>query len=371
MSRALSKVLWFGVAVVLTFGASRALFAWNDRQIRVAVIAFLVALAVGLVFILIEIATEQALTRFVFNWLPFTRPDSFKKLKVEDGMIVRIGAFELNRNVAVLLLMLWPALLCLSRLSGKSRRRQLSVAALFVTAAIAIMFSAHESSKIGLIAGAIAFGTAWLWPAPARQGLLALWCLAFVAVVPLSTFLAKEHLHQVEWLPYSARARITLWAYTAEKIPDAPLLGIGLTSTRTLASDRTQSYRQEALAEGDRDNRVLVWKAGPHSHNEFLQAWYELGVVGVILLLAAGSGVIASIGRLSAAIQPFMLAQFAAFFAMAAFSWGMWQTWLMALTGLAALYAAMAARFALAKVTAPDKIASAAKPKLASGERVA
>jgi hypothetical protein len=56
---------------------------------------------------------------------------------------------------------------------------------------------------------------------------------------------------------------------------------------------------------------------------------------------------------------------------MAAFSWGMWQTWLMALTGLAALYAAMAARFARAEVTAPDKIASAAKPKLASGERVA
>jgi hypothetical protein len=77
-----------------------------------------------------------------------------------------------------------------------------------------------------------------------------------------------------------------------------------------------------------------------------LQTWYELGAAGVILLLAAGSAVILSIGRLAGAVQPFMLAQFAAFFVVAAVSWGMWQSWLMALTGLAALYATMAASFA-------------------------
>ena len=95
---------------------------------------------------------------------------------------------------------------------------------------------------------------------------------------------------------------------------------------------------------------MLVWKTGPHSHNEFLQTWYELGAVGAILLLAAGCAVILSIGRLSPAVQPFMLAQFAGFFVMAAFSWGMWQSWLMALPGLAALYAAMAGRFARGRV---------------------
>ena len=71
------------------------------------------------------------------------------------------------------------------------------------------------------------------------------------------------------------------------------------------------------------EGRVLVWKTGPHSHNEFLQTWYELGAVGVILLLAAGCAVIGYIGRLPPAnLRPFMLAQFAVFFVMAAFSWG-------------------------------------------------
>jgi O-antigen ligase len=89
---------------------------------------------------------------------------------------------------------------------------------------------------------------------------------------------------------------------------------------------------------------VFGWRGGAHAHNEFLQTWYELGAVGVVLLLAAGCGVIFSIGRLSPGAQPFVLAQFAAFFAIAALSWGMWQSWLMALTGLAGIYAAMAAR---------------------------
>ena len=114
------------------------------------------------------------------------------------------------------------------------------------------------------------------------------------------------------------------------------------------SAERLSVGRQEPLAEGANDGRMLVWKTGPHSHNEFLQTWYELGAVGAILLLATGCAVILSIGRLSPAIQPFMLAQFAGFFVMAAFSWGMWQSWLMALPGLAVLYAALAASFATA-----------------------
>ena len=95
---------------------------------------------------------------------------------------------------------------------------------------------------------------------------------------------------------------------------------------------------------------VLVWKAGPHSHNVFLQTWYELGAIGAFLFLLAGCGVIGLIARLPAAAQSFILAQFATFFAIAAFSWGVWQSWLMALTGLAPIYAALAGNFARAKV---------------------
>jgi O-antigen ligase len=368
--RALNKVLWFALVVIMSFAAIRALGGWNERQINIAVTAFLAGMMLGLAFILIELATHQALTRLLFNWLPALRPASLKTLEVVHGNVVKIASFELNRNVAVMLLMLWPALLCLTRLTD-GRRRIVIVSVLSVAAAVAIFLSEHETSKLGLMAGVTAFSAAWLWPRATRLAMAALWCLAFVLVVPLASELAKEHLEQTTWLPYSARSHITLWAYTAEKIPDAPLLGIGLTSTRTLSSERLSPRREEPLAEADTDGRMLVWKTGPHSHNEFLQTWYELGAVGAILLLTTGCAVILSIGRLSPAVQPFMLAQFAGFFVMAAISWGMWQSWLMALPGLAALYSTLAARFATAEWPVASKYAPVAPPPLASGQRPA
>jgi O-antigen ligase len=367
---ALNKVLWFALVVIMSFAASRALGRWNERQINAAVIAFLAGMILGLGFILLELATHQALTRLLFNGLPALRPSSLKTLQLEGGKIVKIAPFELNRNVAVMLLMLWPALLCLLRLTD-GRRRIIAVSLLFVAAVVAIFLSKHETSKLGLIVGVVAFLAAWFWPRAARLAMVALWCLTFVLVVPLASELAKDHLEQTRWLPYSARSRITLWAYTAAKIPDAPLLGIGLTSTRTLSSERTSARREEPLAEDKNDSRKLVWKTGPHSHNEFLQTWYELGAVGAILLLTTGCAVILSIGRLSPAIQPFMLAQFAGFFVMAGFSWGMWQSWLMALPGLTVLYAALAASFATAEQPITGKYTHAAPSRLASRERPA
>lgn len=375
LPRALDKILLFGLVVVMAFGASRAVSRWDQGPTRVAVIAFLAGVTAGLVFILFELATEQGLTRLLFSTFPVTRPDSLKAMRVQDGRVVAIAAFELNRNVAVLLLMLWSALLCLSRLTDKGWRT-LGISAFFAAAAVAIMISEHETSMIGLVFATIVFLAAWRWPTPARWGMLVLWCLAFVLVVPLSTLAVKEQLYQAEWLPYSARSRLTLWAYTAEKIPEAPFFGVGLGSARELNVKEKLGGNQKVIIDPlQHGRRVLAWKTGPHSHNEFLQTWFELGAVGVVLLLAAGCVVIGYIGRLSPATQPFVLAQFAAFFTIAAFSWGMWQSWLLAVTGLTAIYAALAATFARAGVRAADDLAAEGtppvRPHLAPDERPA
>jgi hypothetical protein len=70
-------------------------------------------------------------------------------------------------------------------------------------------------------------------------------------------------------------------------------------------------------------------------------------------------------------MQPFVLAQFAAFFVMAAFSWGMWQSWLMALTGLAALYAALAVSLAPGRGARRRRFTHSVRSPLVSGERAA
>jgi O-antigen ligase len=334
--RAVGKAAWFAGVVLLTYASCRALRTWEREQMRVAVNSFLIGLATGTAFVLFQIATDALLTRLLYNVLPFTRPDSAKDLVLQNGHVIKIKAFELNRNVAVLLLMFWSALLCLGQLKER-RWRVLAIAGLCVAAAASIILSEHEASKAGLLFSVIAFALALPWPKIMRRLIWVGWCLAFILVIPLVLTAFKADLHQAEWLPLSARARVILWAYTAEQIPKAPLLGIGLTSTRKM--DLDPEARLEMIKP---KGYVYAWRAGSHAHNEFLQSWYELGVIGVLLLMAAGSSVILAVGRLPEPTQPYVLAEITAFVMIAAFSWGMWQSWLMAVTGLTTLYVALA-----------------------------
>lgn len=160
--------------------------------------------------------------------------------------------------------------------------------------------------------------------------------MAFVFVLPLSFFAYKTELHMASWLPNSARARVIIWEYTAERVLDRPWLGIGADSTRALKQQREAAEQPEGFI----FQRTTAW----HAHDLFLQTWYELGVVGVILIALAGAAVALRMSLLPAEAQPFAAATFVAFWAIAAFGWGMWQTWLMCAVGLMLVYLGIAAR---------------------------
>ncbi len=340
-SRALGKAAWFGLVAAMSIGAWRALASWPKPQIGMAAAAFLAGLFAIVVFLLVETLTDRFLTVSLYNLVPVTRPESIKGLVVKNGEIVRIAAFGLNHNVAVMLLALWPAILCIvTKFAGPTR--WIGVAALLLATVTAVLLSEHDSSKAGLILSVLAFAAALAWPIWTQRAVWAGWCLAFVLVVPLTTLAYKAELHHADWLDYSAKARVVLWAYTAEQIPAAPILGIGASSTRKMDLDRQE--RLEAI-EAKPKGATLDRRAGAHAHNAFLQTWYELGAVGVILFMAAGAAVIGSVGRLPRPTQSYILAHVAAFLTVVAFGWGMWQSWLMALAGLASLYAALAANF--------------------------
>jgi len=353
---AFTKAAWFVGVVLMTYAACRALWTWPHRAIRVATNSLLIGLAVGIAFILVELATHALPLRLLYNAFPITRPSGIKHLTIHDGHVVKILANQLNRNVAVMLLMLWSALLCLNQFRHW-RWRAFASLGLFLVATALIFWSEEDASKVGLVLSAIAFPLALPWPEAMRRVIWIGWCLAFVLVVPMALVAFKAQLHQAEWLPYSARARVLLWAYTAEQIPKAPILGIGLTSTRKMELDR----KPPAIKPPKKDV-YSWWRAGHHAHNEFLQSWYELGAIGVVLLMVAGSSVILSVRRLPEPTQAYVLAQIAAFLAIAAFSWGMWQSWLMAVTGLTALYAALAVNRYRIEEPAPTPAVEAAAP---------
>ena len=230
---------------------------------------------------------------------------------------------------------LWAGLLALRTVEGGTRSAIL-VSLLFLAVAVPVLVSQHDSSQVALIISLLIFSLAWMWRRQVIRALALLWCMAFVLALPLSFFAYKAELHMAPWLPFSARARVIIWEYTAERVLDHPSLGIGADSTRALSGQRETAEQPEGFV----IKRTTAW----HAHDLFLQVWYELGLVGVILIGLAGAAVALRMSVLPFESQPFAAATFAAFMAIAALSWGIWQTWLMCAVALMLLYLGVAAR---------------------------
>ena len=75
-----------------------------------------------------------------------------------------------------------------------------------------------------------------------------------------------------------------------------------------------------------------------------MQAWYELGAIGALLLCGIGGVVLRGFERLPGPSAPYATASFVAAAVIGAFSWGMWQTWFMAAYAIWALLLVLAIR---------------------------
>lgn len=319
--------------IVVTIATSTAIAALDQRQLRLAALGLAAGTAIGAVYLLLELFTDAALTRAAMNAMSFLQPENTKHAVISGGTVERLSLSEFNQNATIVMLALWPAL-SVCALVVKRPRRVLYLVLLFAAAALAILLSAHQSSQVALIASLVVFVFAWKWRKAAIRILAALWVAAFALVLPLDFLAYKSELHMASWLPKSARARVILWEYTAERVVERPWLGAGVDSTRG-AKSRADLERPEGF--------VFARTTGEHAHNLFLQTWYELGLVGAILMAFAGAAIALRMRRLPKEIQPFAAAGFAAFVGIGAFAWSMWQTWFMCAIALLLLYVPMAA----------------------------
>ena len=123
------------------------------------------------------------------------------------------------------------------------------------------------------------------------------WCL--------DLFAYKSEFQAETWLPPSFRARIVIWGDTAERaFLQHPWLGIG-TSPRSLKESSETAEEAKGF-----DYPVST---GQHAHDLFLQTWYEMGLIGAILVALAGASVALQVHlSLPAASQPFAAATFMA-----------------------------------------------------------
>src|SRR5262249_18431019 len=142
-----------------------------------------------------------------------------------------VGLPYFNRNVALLNLMLWPALLVLAKRVVDWRTALLPIG-LFALVALTSIGSDHQTSVVALAASSAIFLIYRLSPRSARVLVILGWVAPVLLVRPAVLIAHDQGLHNASWLQHSARARIILWAYTAQKMSKAPILGVGAQTTR-------------------------------------------------------------------------------------------------------------------------------------------
>jgi O-antigen ligase len=337
-SAAVEKSALLLAVTLIAFTASRAITALDGPQLSQAARAFAVGAFIGALFVLFELLTNGAITRLVANAGSWFKPESAKHAKILNGEVTEFKSAEFRQSTALLAFHLWPALLALSAVAGRARRAAIWIGLLVVAVALPILLSDRMSSQLAFVSSLLVFPLAYIWRRAVVRVLAALWCLGFVLILPAAFLAYKADLHLATWVPKSARARMIIWEFTAERVLERPWLGIGAGSTPALRVPRGESEQPEGF--------VYPRTTGAHAHNLFLQTWYELGLVGAILVAIAEALLVLRISLLPVEAQPFAAATFTVFLTTVSTSWGMWQVWLVCGIGLMLLYLLIAARAA-------------------------
>lgn len=346
---ALVHGLYLVVVGLATFAVCRWIWTLPGGRLGAMArgLAIGVAVACGLLFV--EILTDQALKRALFNSLEFLRSHSTKHYEMDGERILRIGIYVLNRGIAMANLLLWPALAVLFARGGRLGR-WVGIA-LALALGVVTFRSDHQTSMIAFVCGGLVFALA-LWSVRAiHMFMQAAWALAVLAVVPLSLWAYSAGLHKSDWLPLSAKARLAYWGVTANNYLKAPIFGAGVRTTQEL--DRRHL---KAVGKIRHSDQLDGTRMGRHAHNIYLQTWFELGAIGALLLLGFGLALINRLKTLNITVRPYAYATLAVAMVVAALTWGVWQYWYSAAFALAIIAVTIAAHPDLRGARAGDPV---------------
>jgi O-antigen ligase len=341
---ALAMLLLIVVAVHFTMSALEG----NDADVLRAILAGLyTGMLIGGTVMFFETLSDHWLRRTLMSLVPVLRPKPADML-LEDGRVAFIQQHLMNRNVAAMTFLFWPTMLAAVQLGR--RYRYIWLSGLF-PAAGAIIGLGHATSKVAFIGAALVFAVLPLSPRVMRRLLAAGWIAGIALVVPMATLAYQSQLYLSPWLAHSGQHRIVIWGTTSQLIAKAPLLGAGIDTARAL----NERHRDDAPFAPGSDFRMTT---GAHSHNVYLQAWYEAGLFGAVLMCALGLAMLASIARGPPQGQPYLYATFVSGALLGSASFGLWQPWFMAAFALTGLLAVAGASLAVRPQTAGHVSAS-------------
>jgi O-antigen ligase len=325
---ALSAVAQVFVIIAVLHITTHALLGGTEEALPALAWGVVAGVMIASVVLCLDVFTGQWPRRMVMSYIPALRTD-LRHLVSEQGWITYALPHLLNRSVSAITLLFWPAFLIIDGLALAGTKRVLLRLAMLPGVA-AIYGSVHTTSKIAFLGAAAVYALFCVSARLARRLTAGAWVAALLLVVPLAAAAYQAQLYQTSWLPQSAQQRIVIWGYTSAQITKAPLLGTGIGSARALADLANPDLPRAPGSDFQLSTHM-------HSHNAYLQIWFEAGAIGAVLFLATGLLVLATCARASGRVQPYLYATFSACALLAASSFSIWAPWLLAAFALTAL----------------------------------
>lgn len=230
-----------------------------------------------------------------------------------------------NRGLAVMVLLLAPAVIALRRLGYAP------LAGLVLAAAVAIVYVYYGSSvAVALVAAFIAAVLSYFGRGAMTR--LTGWIMA--ALVLLAPFAVERILTPAAVERIAARTdnmsvshRLIIWDFVAEKALEHPYRGWGLDAARVFPGGQAMADAHSKTCQPPCAAQVQVLPL--HPHNMALQWWLELGLPGAAIGAAVLFWLFHQIPRLTGdpAEEALLVGQLTVAIGVAALSYGAWQSW--------------------------------------------
>ena len=237
------------------------------------------------------------------------------------------GAFWLNAANVLLVLLTWPALM-----SVRPPARLIATLAALATLMFYAISLRHFTAVVAVGLGAVV--TLVVWTQGRRiAALVAAGVIAGSLAFPITVGHFADEYGEIEGSPSISNTvlhRYAIWSFVSDRIAEHPLIGWGMNASKTIP------HAHDKIWIGN--NEAYVERLPLHPHNHSLQAWLELGLPGLMLLVLAQGLIIyhilrSSLHRTSIALA---LGQFTAALTFASLSYGLWQAWWIATLWIAA-----------------------------------
>jgi O-antigen ligase len=330
-------IVWILIGMIWSPAPNLAVHSFKDFE-RLTPLHMIYQLVLSGAFVLAAVKLDEERAEEAMRWLGYGLLALAAILVVEglskatiyqhmQGIVTPTVTQDIAvRNVAVggyvVAALLWPAGVALQR-----RGRNLLVLVLLASVVFSTVFLRGDSPSLAIVVGGAAFVAVLKFGRPAILGLMTVWTTYWLITPWVVLGLEKAGVWSQVYghLPASWDRRMEIWSFTTERILESPLRGWGVDASRTF-----KGYIQL------------------HPHDGALQAWFELGLPGAILISAFFGLLFWRISRVAEerVFAATACATATVYLTIGAISFSLWQEWWLCL-GAFALAACLVLRSSL------------------------